>query len=73
MIQMGRYLRTYEVIWRAKCQGQAKAPELSRNTRLRIESALAGTRVETLFESSQSSRLWKEFKSVCRRLDRVGR
>jgi hypothetical protein len=68
---MGRYLKTYDAVWRAKYQGNAKPPELSRNIRSRIELALAGTRIKTLFESPASSRLWREFESVCRRLDRT--
>jgi hypothetical protein len=67
-----RYLQTYDAVWQAKRQGKAKAPDMSRTIRLRIESGLAGTRIETLFESSPSSRLSREFKSVCRRLDRIG-
>ena len=69
---MGRYLKTHDAVWRAKRQGKLKAPQMSRTIRLRIESGLAGTRIETLFESSPSSRLWREFKTVCRRLDRIG-
>ena len=69
---MGRYLKTYDAVWRAKYQGKDKPPELSRIMRSQIELALAGTRIETLFESSASSRLWQEFKSACRRLDRIG-
>lgn len=70
---MGRYLNTYDAVWRAKQEGKAKPPKLSRNMRLQIEIALAGTHINTLFASPESSRLWREFESVCRRLDRSDR
>ena len=70
---MGRYLKTFHAVQQAKRVGKDKPPELARNIRLRIEEALFGTRIETLFESPVSSRLWQEFESACRRLDRTSR
>jgi hypothetical protein len=67
---MGRYLDTYNVVWRAKQEGQRKPPRLSRHIRERIQIQLLGTRMKTLFDSPESSRLWREFESACRRLDR---
>ena len=67
---MGRYLDTYNAVWRAKRKGQAKAPKLNRTIRERIQIQLLGTRMKTLFDSPESSRLWREFESVCRELDR---
>ncbi len=67
---MGRYLETYDAVRRAKQAGKANAPRLNRRVRLRIESALAGTRIDTLFESPHTSRLWRAFELACRSLDR---
>jgi hypothetical protein len=69
---MGRYLDTYNRVWRAKQEGQRKPPKLNRHVRERIEIELLGTRIKTVFESPDSSRLWREFESACRRLDRTG-
>jgi hypothetical protein len=67
---MGRYLDTYNAVWRAKQEGHRKPPKMSRHIRERIQIQLLGTRMKTLFESPQSSRLWREFELVCRDLDR---
>ena len=68
---MGRYLDTFNVVWRAKQEGQRKPPKLNRHVRERIQIQLLGTRMKTLFDSPESSRLWLEFELVCRRLDRT--
>jgi hypothetical protein len=68
---MGRYLDTYDAVWRAKQEGQTKPPKLNRHVRQRIQIELFGTRIKTLFDSPESSRLWREFESVCRDLDRA--
>jgi hypothetical protein len=69
---MGRYLDTYNVVRRAKQEGQAKPPKLKRHIRERIQIQLLGTRLKTIFDSPESSRLWREFESACRELDRMG-
>jgi len=69
---MGRYLNTYNVVWRAKQEGQAKPPKLKRHIREQIQIRLLGTRMKTLFDSPESSRLWREFELVCRKLDWMG-
>jgi hypothetical protein len=68
---MDRYLDTYNAVWRAKQEGQMNPPKLNRRIRERIESQLWGTRIKTIFESPDSSRLWREFESACQRLDRT--
>lgn len=70
---MGRYLDAYDLIWRAKQEGCAKPPKLNRNIREQIQSQLLGTRMKTLFDSPESSRLWREFESACRNLDRTSK
>ena len=67
---MGRYLDTYNLVWRAKQEERRKPPKLNRHIRERIQIQLLGTRMKTLFDSPQSSRLWREFELVCRDLDR---
>jgi hypothetical protein len=69
---MGRYLDTYDVVWRAKREGRPKPPKLKRHIRERIQIQLLGTRMKTLFDSPESSRLWHEFESACRDLDNMG-
>jgi hypothetical protein len=68
---MGRYLDTYYVVWRAKQEDQTRPPKLNRHVRERIQIELLGTRIKTIFESPETSRLWREFESACRRLDRT--
>jgi hypothetical protein len=68
---MGRYLDAYNLVWRDKQEGRTKPPKLNRRIREQIQIQLLGTRMKTLFDSPESSRLWREFESVCRELDRT--
>ena len=65
------YLNAYDAVWRAKRAGRQLPPKLDTKVRWPIEIALAGTRIATVFQSPVSSRLWREFQAVCRKLDRA--
>jgi hypothetical protein len=66
-----QYLNAYDAVWRAKRNGRQAPPKIDQVVRTRIETALAATRIRTVFDSPASSRLWREFEAVCRQLDRA--
>lgn len=68
---MGVYLDLYDALLRAKRDGKRRPPRLAREVRLRIEAELAGTRIQTIFDSPLASRIWRAFEAACRRLDRA--
>ncbi len=68
---MGLYLDLYDTLLRAKRDGKSRPPRLAREIRMNIETELAGTRIQTIFDSPPASRIWREFEAACRRLDRA--
>ena len=70
---MGLYVEFYDTLLQAKRDGKRRPPKLPRDVRLNIEAELAGTRIQTIFDSSLESRIWREFEAACRRLDRAQR
>jgi len=67
---MGVYLDLYDTVLRTKREGKSRPPRLDRDVRLNLETELAGTRLQTIFDSPLESRIWREFQAACRRLDR---
>jgi len=66
---MAVYLDAYNAVLQAKRDEKSRPPRLRRDVRLNIETALVGTRIRTIFDSSLESRLWREFQAACQRLD----
>ena len=67
---MRRYLSAYNVVVQAKRAGSTGPPKLARDLRADIKASLGGISIRTIFESPLSSRIWRDFHTVCRRLDR---
>ena len=67
---MGRYLNAYNSVLQAKRAGLTSPHKLARVMRVEIETSLGGITIQTIFESPLSSRIWRDFHTVCRRLDR---
>jgi|SRR5208283_5634562 hypothetical protein len=68
---MGVYLDFYDTLLRTKRDGKSRPPRLAREVRVNIETEMAGTRIQTIFDSPLASRIWREFEAACRRLDRA--
>jgi hypothetical protein len=67
---MAVYLDAYNAVLQAKRTGKSRPPRLDREVRAKIEMALMGTRLTTIFDAPLESRLWREFRAACLRLDR---
>jgi hypothetical protein len=66
---MAVYLDAYNAVLQAKRDEKSRPPRLRRDVRLNIETALVGTRIRTILDSSLESRLWREFQAAYQRLD----
>ena len=67
---MRRYLNAYNAVVQAKRSGSIGPPKLAHDLRVDIKASLGGISIQTIFESPLSSRIWRDFHTVCRRLDR---
>ena len=67
---MSRYLKAYNAVVQAKRAGSTGPPKLTRALRVDLKASLGGISIQTIFESPLSSRIWRDFHTVCRRLDR---
>ena len=67
---MGRYTKGYNAVLKAKRAGSTASLRLARDLRVDIETSLGGITIQTIVESPLSSRIWRDFHTVCRRLDR---
>jgi hypothetical protein len=67
---MAVYLDAYNAVLQAKRKGKNRPSRLHPEVRTKIEMALMGTRLKTIFDAPLESRLWREFRAACGRLDR---
>jgi hypothetical protein len=67
---MASYLDVYKAVRQAKRNGKSGPPRLNPEMRSKIEMALMGTQLQTIFDAPLESRLWREFRAACLRLDR---